>query len=229
MQVSWQIQLQGKVDTAVDVEVYDVDLFDTAAAVIDGLHAQGRKVICYFSAGSWEDWRPDADAFPAAVKGRSNGWPGEKWLDIRRLDVLAPIMAARLDFAVEKRCDAVDPDNVDGYVNRTGFRLTGDDQLRFNTWIADQAHARALAVGLKNDLDQVSQLVPFFDFAVNEQCFEYKECDRLSPFIQAGKPVLGIEYSGNADIFCPKANAMSFSTLKKRMDLDAWRLDCLAR
>src|SRR5574338_60875 len=97
LQTPWQIQLQGQIDTRIQAVVYDVDLFDAPVSTIAALHAQGRKVICYFSAGSWEDWRPDAGRFPAAVKGRSNGWPGEKWLDIRRLDLLGPIMSARLD------------------------------------------------------------------------------------------------------------------------------------
>ena len=227
-ETTWQIQLQGKINTSFDVSVYDVDLFDTSPSLIGSLRAQGRKVVCYFSAGSWEDWRPDAAAFSAAVKGRSNGWPGEKWLDIRRLDV-RPIMAARLDLAVSKNCDGVDPDNVDGYTNRTGFPLTASDQLQYNKWIANQAHSRGLAVGLKNDLEQVDQLLTFFDFAVNEQCFEYKECEQLLPFVDAGKAVFGIEYYGNPSTFCPKANAMGFSTLKKSMSLDASQLDCLTQ
>jgi hypothetical protein len=229
VQSSWQIQLQGAIDTTFSASVYDVDLFDTSRSVIDLLHAQGSKVVCYFSAGSWEDWRPDASRFPAVVKGRSNGWPGEKWLDIRRLDILGSLMAARLDLAADKGCDGVDPDNVDGYTNRTGFPLTAAHQLKFNTWLATEAHARRMAVGLKNDLEQVAQLVASFDFAVNEQCFEYKECNLLLPFIQAGKPVFGIEYSGNPSTFCPKANNMGFSTQKKSMSLGAKRTDCLSQ
>jgi hypothetical protein len=83
------------------------------------------------------------------------GWPGEKWLDVRRLDVLGPIMQARLDLALQKRCDGVDPDNMDGYQNESGFPLTSQDQLAYNIWIAGQAHASGLAVGLKNDLGQI--------------------------------------------------------------------------
>jgi hypothetical protein len=89
---AWQIQLQGSIDTSYNVQMHDVDLFDTPQSLIDESHALGKTVICYFSAGSWEEWRADASLFPAAVKGRSNGWPGEVWLDIRNLDKLAPIM-----------------------------------------------------------------------------------------------------------------------------------------
>lgn len=224
---SWQIQLTGTVDTSADAQIYDVDLFDTPQLVIDELHAHGRKVICYFSAGSWENWRTDADRFPSAVIGQVlEGWPDERWLDIRRLDVLAPLMAARLDLAAQKRCDGVDPDNVDAYANRSGFPLSAENQLVYNRWLAAEAHRRGLSIGLKNDLGQVPELVDSFEWALNEQCFQYDECDRLLPFVEAGKAVLGIEYDLAPEDFCSQANAMNFDFLKKRLDLDSWRLPC---
>src|SRR3712207_5386755 len=61
---TWQIQLQGAVDTSVDAQVYDVDLFDVHAAQVDALKRDGRRVICYLSAGTMEDWRGDASRFP---------------------------------------------------------------------------------------------------------------------------------------------------------------------
>jgi hypothetical protein len=225
---SWQWQLTDPIDTSVEVEMYDIDLVDTPQGVIDGLREAGRTVICYFSAGSWEDWRPDKDEFPPEVLGNTlSGWPDEKWLDIRQLEVLGPIMEARLDLAVEKRCRGVEPDNVDGYTNNTGFPLTADDQLRYNRFLAGAAHARGLSVGLKNDLEQVGELLGEFDWALNEQCFEYDECDLLDPFVAAGKAVFGVEYTGDTATFCPVANAKGFSWLKKNLDLDAWRIDCL--
>ncbi|MCP4225614.1 MAG: endo alpha-1,4 polygalactosaminidase, partial [Actinomycetia bacterium] len=172
---TWQWQLTQAIDESYDVDVYDVDGFDVSATTVASLHASGRKVICYISAGSWEDWRPDASDFPASVKGNNNGWPGEKWLDIRDLDVLGPIMEARLDMCVAKGFDAVEPDNIDGYTNNTGFPLSAQDQLGYNRFLADAAHARGLSIGLKNDLDQVVALEPWFEFAVNEQCFQYNE------------------------------------------------------
>ena len=88
------------------------------------------------------------------------------------------------------------------------------------------AHARELSVGLKNDLDQVSQLVDDFDWALNEQCFEYDECDMLLPFVKAGKAVFGVEYELDTAEFCAQANAMDFDWLKKNYDLDAERESC---
>ncbi len=224
---SWQWQLSGAIDTSIDVEMYDIDLFDTPTATIDALHADGRVVICYLSAGSWEDWRPDAGAYPPEILGNTlDGWPDERWVDIRRLDILGPILEARFDLAVTNGCDGVEPDNVDGYANSSGFPLTANDQLVFNRFLADQAHARSLSIALKNDLDQVTDLVGDFDWALNEECFEWDECDLLQPFIDAGKAVVGVEYTGDPLEFCPTFNTLQYSWMKKNLDLGAWRIDC---
>ncbi len=226
-QASWQIQFTDPLDLDLSVQVFDLDLFDTPSMVIEHLHQQGVYVMCYFSAGTWEEWRPDAAVFPQEVLGKPlEDWPGERWLDIRRLDVLAPIMEARMDLAREKGCDGVDPDNVDGYTNDTGFPLTFDDQLAYNRFLARAAHARGLAVGLKNDLEQIPQLLTDFDWALNEECFTYDECEFLLPFVEAGKPVFVIEYELAPEEFCPQANAMGFNALLKHWELDAFRVDC---
>ncbi len=224
---SWQWQLSGPIDTSFDVTMYDIDLFDAPQQIIDQLHEDERIVICYFSAGSWEDWRPDAGDFAESTLGEPlEGWPGERWLDIRQIDLLADVMIARLDLAVEKQCDGVESDNVDGYLNNTGFPLSYQNQLSFNLWLAVQAHARGLSIGLKNDIDQVIDLVDDFDWALNEQCFQYNECEQLLPFVQAGKSVFGVEYELEPDAFCSRANALDFDWLKKKLELDAWRVAC---
>ncbi len=220
---SWQWQLSGTIDTSFDVAMYDIDLFDTPQATIDVLHAAGRRVICYFSAGSDENWRPDAASFPAAAVGTAlDGWPGERWLDTRATAV-RDIMSARLDLAVTKHCDGVEPDNVDGYENGSGFPLTAATQLDYNRFLASEAHARALSVGLKNDTDQEADLVASFDWALDEQCFQYDECDTLAPFIAANKAVFEVEYGTQslATSVCNKADALDFDTLIKSMDLTA--------
>ena len=180
---SWHWQLQGDLNTGYDVDLYDIDLFDTDTQIIDDLKAQGRVVICYFSAGSWEDWRDDADDFEQAALGNPlDGWPGEKWLDVRASSLEA-VMEARLDVAVEKGCDGVEPDNVDGYANDSGFPLSGNDQLAYNRFLASASHERGLLIGLKNDLDQISELVAAFDFAVNEECYLYRLGCRYRPYM----------------------------------------------
>ena len=208
--------------------MYDIDLFETSQATIQALQQQGRIVICYFSAGSWENWREDANSFPSSVLGKTlDGWPDEKWLDIRSSEV-RNLMKIRLERAVTKGCDGVEPDNVDGYANDSGFPLKASDQLDYNRFLAKEAHDRGLSIGLKNDLDQVSALVQDFDWALNEQCLEWDECDALLPFINANKAVFHVEY-GNASLantVCPKTAPLKFSTLIKKLDLDAWRVAC---
>ncbi len=226
--ISWQWQLSGTpVDTSFNVAAYDIDGFDNDADVVSRIHARGSKAICYISAGSWENWRPDAGAFPDAVKGRTNGWPGERWLDIRRLDLLQPIMERRMDMCLAKGFDAVEPDNVDGYANRSGFPLSYGDQLRYNRMLAQEAHERGLAIALKNDTDQVADLVDYFDFAVVEECYAYKECPAYSPFVSKNKAVLVAEYSTKSmSTRCADAQKRQFSLIFKNLDLDAWRRAC---
>jgi hypothetical protein len=225
-ELTWQWQLQGRLDLSIRAKVYNVDGFDTSKRQVRRLHDRDRRVICYISAGAWERWRPDADEFPNSVLGRSNGWAGERWLDIRRLGVLKPIMRDRLDMCSRKNFDGVEFDNVDGYTNNTGFDLSGRDQKRFNMWLAKAAQRRGLAAGLKNDLDQIRALEPFFDFAVNEQCFQYSECGRVRRFIRNDKAVFHVEYEIARSGFCDRANEIGFSSMKKRYSLKVWRRPC---
>jgi len=225
---NWQIQYTGELDLDIEVDAFNLDLFDTSTETINELKKRGVFVICYFSAGSYEDWRPDAHNFPDDLLGYElEDWPGERWLDIRQIPALRPIVEDRMDLAVEKGCDGVDPDNLDGYENMTGFPLSGNDQLVFNKYLAQTAHARGLNIGLKNDLNQIQDLVDDFDWILNEECFTYQECDQLMPFLDANKPVFVIEYGIPPAEFCPRANQQGFSALHKNWNLDAYFFDCL--
>ncbi|WP_150135976.1 endo alpha-1,4 polygalactosaminidase [Streptomyces hyaluromycini] len=224
--LAWQWQLDGEVEPTVDVPVYDIDGFENSEADVAALHRAGRKVICYVNVGAWENFRPDKDDFPRSVLGKNNGWAGERWLDIRRLSVLRPIMERRFDMCRDKGFDAVEPDLVEGYGNDTGFRLTTADQLRYNRMIADIAHERGLSVGLKNDLPQIPQLLADFDFAVDEECAQYDECARLTPFIKAGKAVFHVEYKEPTSAFCAESRRLGLSSMQKKLELGVWRKPC---
>lgn len=226
LQTSWQWQLSTPVDLSVNVQMYDIDMFDNPASVVTALHAKGRKAVCYIDVGTWENWRPDASRFPAVVKGATNGWPGERWLDIRRIDILGPIMTARLQACKSKGFDGIEPDNIDGYSNSSGFSLTYLDQIAYNRFISNAAHSLGLAIGLKNDVDQALDLVNYFDFVIDEQCFQYSECAQLMVFIDAGKPVFEVEYGMGTNSFCPEGNALNFNSMKKRLALGSWRVPC---
>jgi hypothetical protein len=224
--VTWHWQLSKTLVLWRDVDMYDIDLFENDETVVNLLHNDGQVAIAYISAGSWEEYRPDADQFPPEVIGLKNGWPGERWLDIRRIDLIGPIMEARLDLAVARGFDGVELDNVDGYTNNTGFPLTAQDQLDYNIWLAQAAHARGLSVGLKNDVEQAVALEPYFDWAINEQCFQYHECENLLVFIENNKAVFNVEYKMGLKKFCPQANEWGFSSMRKRLKLNAWSRNC---
>jgi len=229
----WQYQLTGELNTTTNATVYDIDMEESSKEKIADLHRQGFKVICYFSAGSAENWRSDFDKFQAKELGNDlDGWVGEQWLDIRSHNV-KEIMLSRLDRAKAKGCDAVEADNVDGYSNDSGFSLQADDQLEYNKYLAQEAHKRGLGIGLKNDLSQVNALVNYFDFAINEQCFVFKECSKLSPFIQQKKAVFTVEYKKKyldkqeMVKLCNASQQEHFNTNILPRNLDgSWRYNC---
>jgi endo-alpha-1,4-polygalactosaminidase (GH114 family) len=229
--LSWQWQLsEPPVDTSVDADVYDIDIFDNDVSVIADLHAQGRKVIGYINVGSWEDWRPDKDQFPSGILGKAyEGWPGEKWLDVRRMDLIAPILRARLDLCKAKGFDAVEPDNMEIHSNGSGFPITYEDQLKYALWLAEEAHQRGLAIGIKNAADQVKDLINHFDYAIVEDYFFYGWQEKMLPFIEAGKPVFAAEYDDTGVDFaaaCKKAKELGFSLIQKHRILTSYRVTC---
>ena len=206
--------------------MYDVDGADVPRSTVRELHERGRRVVCYVDVGTWEDWRDDADRFPKAARGKPvDGWPGEYWLDVRRHDI-RPILAARLKRCRDRGYDGIDPENVNGYTNDTGFPLTAADQREFNRWVAARAHGLGLAVGLKNELEQAKELEPRFDFAVLESCFEFDECGPARRFVSANKAVVAVEYELPRSSFCPRARELRFAAMLKRLALGAWRRPC---
>ncbi|GAB1198903.1 hypothetical protein APSETT444_008233 [Aspergillus pseudonomiae] len=230
----WQIELLYALnDTSVDADIYDIDLFNNDKSTISELQQQGRKVICYFSAGSYENWRPDKDKFKDSDMGKTlDGWPDEKWLNLNSKNVRS-IMTSRLDMAVEKGCDGVDPDNVDGYDNDNGLDQKKEDSANFMMWLANEAHARNMSIGLKN------AVIDNMQWSVNEQCAQYEECDTYAAFIKKNKPVFHIEYPKGDDTnnnqlvttsqknsACDFDGSSNFSTVIKNMNLDNWIQTC---
>jgi hypothetical protein len=229
--LSFSIVLSASPSTVeTPVKVVELDLFDTDAETIAALKRKGKRVICYMSAGSWENWRPDKGAFPKSVIGKPyDGWPGERWLDIRNIDALAMPMRARLDRCKDKGFDAVDPDNVDGFQADTGFAITRADAVRYLRFLAAEAHARGLAIGLKNAPELARHVISVFDFAVTEDCFDQGWCHESKNFINMGKPVFAIEYTDNhIDFarFCRQAANLDLSPLLKRRNLGVWERRC---
>ena len=226
---NWQISSSP---TAADIalvgtsgpRMIDVDMENSSAATIAAIKAQGIVAICYIETGSWENYRSDAASYPASVLGSTmGGYPDERYVDIRQISVLRPIIDARLDRAKAKGCDGIEPDIDDSYVESTGFPLTMADQVAFNRQIATDAHARGMLILLKNGADAafVPAMEPYVDAALNEQCNQYSECAPYAIFVQHNKAVFQVEYSVAATTFCPKDNAAGFDGLKKATSLTA--------
>ena len=201
-------------------KVIFIDLFDTNKKDIASIRSMGKVVICYFSAGSLEDWRSDKSAFPKNAVGNALGeWPGEFWLDIMNDDVRT-IMTARINLAKNKGCHGVDPDNVDGFDNDTGFSILKWQTKNYLQFLASQAHERSLLIGLKNSAEIATDVEQYFDFAVVEECWEYNECCQYISFGTQMKPVFAIEYRSVEQNICAKFESNGFSTNFADYDLD---------
>jgi uncharacterized protein (TIGR01370 family) len=226
---TYQYQLQGAINTGYEVSIYDVDLFITTDGEIRQLKALGKKIICYFSAGSAENWRDDYASFnPADLGANLADWEGERYLDTRSANV-RQIMQKRLDLAVQRGCDGVDPDLMANFEETSGFTgLTAQTQIDYNRFIANEAHKRKLVIGLKNDQNQLEDLINYFDFAVNESCHTYKECDIYKLMIAQNKPVFNIQYeaiyknntAGARDILCAASQKLGIRTYVMPLLLD---------
>jgi hypothetical protein len=226
---SWDWQIGGTPDPSVldgatgSQKMLDVDMESTDANQIAGIKSQGIVVVCYIETGSWESYRSDATQFPSSALGNTlNGYPDERYLDINNSKVES-LIEARIQGAANKGCDGIEPDlddtwQANGY--DTGFNLSYDSVLAYNHRLADFAHSLGLMFGLKNagGTQQVADSVSFTDFALNEQCNQYGECN-YDPYIAAGKAVFQVEYKLNTSKFCPADNSRNYDGLKKHTSL----------
>jgi endo-alpha-1,4-polygalactosaminidase (GH114 family) len=245
--ISWYWQLQEKVDTSVDAEVYDIDLFDNTKQRVEELHKKGRKVICYINVGAYEDWREDSNKFttdgekpkpdesnldPKIVGKRyekegGGYWEGEYWLNIKE-EKVRNLMKERFEECKHRGFDGVEPDNIDSYYppNKTGFNITKEDQIDYDKWLVKTAHDLGLSIGLKNDPDNVEDLVDAFDWALTEECFAQNWSEKMKPFIDKGKAVFAAEYIGQmnpttfTDAVCNQAQKMKFSAILLNPELN---------
>ncbi len=223
-------------------DVFDFDLYvdpsiagrygwalETAA--VDAVHASGRHAIGYVTAGDAERWRPDYAQFVdfdracgGCLLGNpfSRRFPDEYWASFApghgRFSFMVQMLRARTDRVAATGFDGIEYDIVDTYANDphyTGIRVSAQTQLAYNRALAAMAHADGLSVALKNDSGQIPDLLPDFDYAINEECFQWDECGAYRAFIEAGKPVFHAEYELGAAAFCPRTNRWGFSSIKK--------------
>jgi hypothetical protein len=154
-------------------DVYDIDGEMNPAGTVSALQPREKRVICYIDAGVYETYGADVWKFkqltPQIWGSKDGSWNGSYWLDIRRVSELAPIMQARMQTCKDKGFDAIEPDEIDGWENSSGFAVTYDDQLTYNRALASWAHSLGLSIGQKGDIIQTQDLVAYFDWTLNEE------------------------------------------------------------
>ena len=232
----WDLRSPIPNGTTYDASIVDLDAFDTEATFIASLQSQGKKVFAYVSVGSFEDWRSDADDFPSTIIGNNYpGWDGEKFLNIKDLEVLKPIITARFDMIKAKGFDGIEPDNIDlnsWTTAELGFEITDEDVITYCNWLAEEAHSRGLSIGQKNTTDLAETLVTVFDWILLEDAFVYNFQEEASVYIQHNKAVFATEYTDEIDVtifqtnVCPQAETLKYTAILKNRDLDAFVETC---
>lgn len=221
----WDWQLTAPYDLTVDVELLILDLEDTSPEQVQALKARGVDPYCYISIGTWEPYREDAARFPAHVLGKTVGdWPDEKYVDMADRTHVWPLMKARIDACAAKGFMGVEPDNMGAHNNDTGFAFTSSDAVAYFKEMANHAHGLGLKILQKNADEIVPQLVGLFEGMLVEECFHYDFCEEVLPYIQAGKPVLAVEYienGGDWSAYCHAAKAQGFHLLLKSYEVTA--------
>jgi hypothetical protein len=247
-QTSWWVPTQADtfqwilsepVPTDVPATVYDIDWEFNSASVVTKLHQLGRHVVCYVDVGTWEKYRGDASQYPASIIGKP--LPGyrttERFVDIRAINLLGPILENRFQTCKQKGFDAVEPDNIDTYtytptLKKTGFPLTAQDELNFIQWFTSQVHALGMGVLQKNDPDQTGQVSGEFDFALLEQCVQYGFCNKFQVYHATGRAVFDTEYVPKTSIQqfqthdCPIGRQLGYYLILKKLSLTPWIVTC---
>ena len=222
------------IDLYVDTKVSGDGTFVVNTAAVDAIHAAGGHAICYLDAGDAETYRPDYLRFVhfdrscgGCLIGNpfSQVFPDEFFLNINNDEgqraFILKVNRARVQKCADTGFDAVEWDIIDTFEDsHSGFHISYRSQLMFNTRLANMAHHYGMSVAMKNDPSQVKDLLPYFDFAIVEECFQYHFCSgNPAPgedaFVQAGKAVFEVEYRLDRDEFCPDAEALGFNAIKK--------------
>jgi hypothetical protein len=227
----WQIgaSTEAKIMPPAGIKLIDVDGFNTSTATVWALRAKGIYPVCYIDAGSWEPNRPDADQYPDYLKIFYDKSWGEWFLDVTDVfkpnSVLATILRARFKMCKDKGFAALEPDNQQNDEN-AGGKITKQEQIDFNGWVADEAHKIGLAVFQKNGPDNIllkdytgRMMVEKFDAILNEQCQQYKECGPLAEYVKRGKLALNVEYPKRIPLDCATSDQLTANFMLKDLDL----------
>eukprot|EP00834_Sanchytrium_tribonematis_P003650 NODE_148_length_15570_cov_0.950100.p8 type:complete len:263 gc:universal NODE_148_length_15570_cov_0.950100:3178-3966(+) len=222
---SFQIQTSGQIKTDVPAKVFILDGMTTNAATVKSLHDAGKKVVCKVSIGTVVKGSDDAAILSDYLGAEVPNHPEQLYVDIRSPTVMK-VIESRFDILVSNNCDAADITYADNWNQDTKFAINSDEQLKFNVWLAGKAHDRGMSIGLHNDAEQIRELVDYFDFSVTDECIRMSECEKYLPFVDEGKAVFTIEYTGTKDTICDYANQMDLSAIIKTPQLGSEYTAC---
>lgn len=247
----WILDVESLPSAPAAVRYFGMDGFDVEVGYVGVVAATGASPWCYMSAGTAEEFRDDYADFVAlddaerelgnegVLGGVLPDWPDERWLNLRRAEVLLPLMEARLSICADKGFTLVELDNMDGHTNETGLELS---VMEARSWVASlvaAANDRGMGVIHKNASDLVVDLEPSMDALLLESCVLDSFCEEAAtPFLDAGKPVMNAEYPERwraegrgfkLDDVCAESERVGVSTLIKMLALDERSIVCPAR
>ncbi len=173
------------------VDIYDVDGFLTTRAEVQQIRTMWQaatlhhpKTVCYLDL-AWEDYRPDGSPitrggrFPSDTLGKIYyGYPEERWVDLRKLNALKPMLDARIHMCASKGFDAIELDDIDSFEppSTTGFNLTPGDAQNLLAYVDNRIHRAGMTVLWKNTGLLSWWGRNYSDGAVVEECYAYSEC-----------------------------------------------------
>ncbi|KNC76147.1 hypothetical protein SARC_11344 [Sphaeroforma arctica JP610] len=227
---TWTLEAWGYEDTS-NGYMIDIDLQTKSKDYVKSLVDGGQYVVCYFSAGTAEDWRPDyLDMMEYASK--DSRYPGEYWMDITQWKSFKHLIKARMEEAVKKGCHGIEPDNTDAYEYGSDA-VPGETkdslkpyQIEYMRWMANTAHELGLEIAQKNTVDLIPDLIDVMDYAINESCAKFSKnayCSNYEAFVKQDKAVFGVEYNTNGD--CSDAQAEGIMRKYKHSNGKQW-VDC---
>jgi len=223
--------------------------------VVRAIHAAGHYSICYVEVGAYQEGFPDNAHFARSDYGgvgdkatQMQGYSNEYWFDLTGFRNYVPGRhgtlkgaAVNIAQALDKRfgwCkkegqDAVEPDDLDGYTNKstggqTPWGMTQADAAGFERWLAYDIHSHGLAAFQKNDGANATAGARMFDGMVIEECNYYKDpCTGAggdaTAYLARHKPVLNAEYTADGETtggFCSADESAGIVGALFSVDLD---------
>ncbi|MCF6343472.1 MAG: endo alpha-1,4 polygalactosaminidase [Devosiaceae bacterium] len=223
----WQLSVE-QIEPPKGIRAFGTDPDSVTREQIMMLNEAGIYTICYVSVGTLENWRSDKNIFydqtifnSPVVGKKYEGWPDEFFLDITNPNLRFVMQKRFLDCAL-KGFKAIEPDNMDVYINDSGFNISAEQTITYIKQLAKDAHDQGLEIGQKNVPELTNQLVGILDFVITESCYQDNWCEDALPYIEAGKPIFDAEYDDRKIDFkaaCAYAKKHKISMILKKRDL----------